>query len=524
MHTLSVDVSCFMQSHSREDVAKLIHGKYNENFGTPTIQILPQGIARITFRDAAAKQNLLRHDKISLGGRSCKIFAERRFVTVQVHHYPSEAFDCHVEKVLMGFATVKGVKRQHWVGLPDVQTGTRLVDIFLDKHVPHNLVIGGFNCKMWYRGQPVTLDLCGEIGHVLSQCPIRGKCRRCREPGHLARDCNRPAWDARDPPPDVGSANAEPTPAEAAASSADDVRDNQLDELDSQVFADALSAVSSSSSSEESEDEADCGEDEPAMGDGCESSDSTMSNNDAGCESAVEHSVCDTGNIDSGEIPKQGDDGSLKQVNVDNVSESTLNNISINNEQVNDNESTINGKTLKQVNVSDGTINGNTLKQVNVSESTLNNNGISNDNSLLNSNGISNDNSTLKNNDINNDNSIMEHSDNSASNVSETTLKQIDGASVAPSKMASENSGTAGSAEMDYESVKGSKRLANDEGSSDDLPPSWEDVVVSEEVTNAAPQLCRAWPSSSEEDKAFSYSRSYGSFCRRSGCCGRHLV
>ena len=138
--------------------------------------------------------------------------------------------------------------------------------------------------------------------------------------------------------------------------------------------------------------------------------------------------------------------------------------------------------------------------------------------------GISNHNSTLKNNDINNDNSITEHSDNNASNVSETTLKQIDDASVAPSKMASENSGSAGSAEMDYESVKGSKRLANDDGSSDDLPPSWEDVVVSEEVTNAAPQLCRAWPSSSEEDKGFSYSRSYGSFCRRSGCCGRHLV
>ena len=179
MCTLSVDVSCFMQSHSWEDVPKLIHGKYNENFGTPTIQILHRGIARITFRDAAAKQNLLRHDKISLGGHSCKIFAERRFVTVQVHHYPSEAFDCHVEKVLMSFGTVKGVKRQHWVGLPDVQTGTRLVDIFLDKHVPRNLVIGGFNCKTWYRGKPVTCDLCGEIGHVLSQCPIRGKCRRC---------------------------------------------------------------------------------------------------------------------------------------------------------------------------------------------------------------------------------------------------------------------------------------------------------------------------------------------------------
>lgn len=93
------------------------------------------------------------------------------------------------------------------------------------------------------------------------------------------------------------------------------------------------------------------------------------------------------------------------------------------------------------------------------------------------------------NNGINNDNSITEHSDNSASNVSETTLKQIDGASVAPSKMVSENSGNAGSAEMDYESVKGSKRPANDDGSSDDPSPSWEDVVVSEEVANAAPRL-----------------------------------
>ena len=41
--TLSVDVSCFMQSHSREDVAKIMFDKYNEVFGTPTIQILPGG-------------------------------------------------------------------------------------------------------------------------------------------------------------------------------------------------------------------------------------------------------------------------------------------------------------------------------------------------------------------------------------------------------------------------------------------------------------------------------------------------
>lgn len=55
--------------------------------------------------------------------------------------------------------------------------------------------------------------------------------------------------------------------------------------------------------------------------------------------------------------------------------------------------------------------------------------------------------------------------------------------------MVSENSGIADSAEMDYESVKGSKRLADDDGSSNDLSLSLEDVVVSEQVTNAAPRL-----------------------------------
>ena len=72
-----------MQSKSREDVAKIIFDKYNEVYGTPTIQILPGGVARITFKEAVAKQSLLRHDKISLDGRSCKIFADRRLVWVR---------------------------------------------------------------------------------------------------------------------------------------------------------------------------------------------------------------------------------------------------------------------------------------------------------------------------------------------------------------------------------------------------------------------------------------------------------
>ena len=57
-----------------------------------------------------------------------------------------------------------------------------------------------------------------------------------------------------------------------------------------------------------------------------------------------------------------------------------------------------------------------------------------------------------------------------------------------PSDNASVNSGD----EMEYKSVQGSKRPAADDGSSDEPSLSWEDVVVSEEVVDAAARLSAA--------------------------------
>ena len=63
----------------------------------------------------------MRHDKILLDGRSCRIFADRCLVWVQFHHYPSEAFDSVIEEFFSSYGTVKQVKCQHWVALPDVE-------------------------------------------------------------------------------------------------------------------------------------------------------------------------------------------------------------------------------------------------------------------------------------------------------------------------------------------------------------------------------------------------------------------
>ena len=475
------------------------------------------GVARITFKEAVAKQSLLRHDKISLDGRSCKIFADRRLVWVQVHHYPSEAFDSVIEEFFMSYGTVKFVKRQHWVALPDVQTGTRLVGILVDKQVPRNVIIGGFNCKTWYRGQPVTCDLCGKEGHVLSNCPIRGKCRRCMEPGHFARDCPRSPWKTP-PGPAPASGSVDPTPAEASAPLVlTDLRDNQLDELDSQsVFADALSSAAPSACSGdegesvnededfETEEEADDAEevdeaeeveedvvDAAALVGDVDGSDSTLDGRPSSVN--VNESEITTKQCISKGTTKQHSSKCTSKGNISVNSESTLKqSISTNSESI------IKQSTSKQ-SVNDNGVAaqqdsctiGNSGVAAKQDPRTTIDNGVAaqQDSHTISDNGVAaqQDSRTISDNGVAAKQDSRTVNDNGvAAKQDSRTLKHASGQK--PSDNASVNSGD----EMEYKSVQGYKRPAADDGSSDDASPSWEDVVVSEEVADAAARLSAA--------------------------------
>ena len=81
-------------------------------------------------------------------------------------------------------------------------------------------MVDGYRVKIWYVGQPLECDICSR-GHISRDCPMRGKCRHCGEPGHLARACKNPprAWDVSTQNNDESSsssASTDPTPAEAA--------------------------------------------------------------------------------------------------------------------------------------------------------------------------------------------------------------------------------------------------------------------------------------------------------------------
>ena len=106
-----------------------------------------------------------------------------------MYQYPHEFPNINVAEALDKFGAVKEVKYQHWVDVPEISTGSRVVRMVVEKDIPCFLVIRGIRCKVWYRDQPLMCDICRKGGHKASDCPDKGKCLLCHEPGHVARHC-----------------------------------------------------------------------------------------------------------------------------------------------------------------------------------------------------------------------------------------------------------------------------------------------------------------------------------------------
>lgn len=174
-----------------------------------SIQQCPGRVARITFDKecAAAKEALEELGEVTVNGVQCLVLRPEppppRLVNVLVYQYPFEFPNNSVATVLDKFGAVKEVGYQRWTSMPTVFTGTRLVRMVVEKEIPRFLFIRGIRCKVWYRDQPLTCDICSKGGHKASACPDKGKCLRCHEAGHVARHCPNPWGNAGNVPPVV---------------------------------------------------------------------------------------------------------------------------------------------------------------------------------------------------------------------------------------------------------------------------------------------------------------------------------
>ncbi|XP_044165183.1 serine/arginine-rich splicing factor RS2Z33-like [Acropora millepora] len=196
--TVVLDLSRFSSDLPRYDVAKMVYKRFEGSASVQSIQFVPGKNVQITFKDSKNKESIEKHEYITINDVRCAVVGGGpRVQNVLIHHYPFEEDNHRLWIALSSFGEVRDIQYQHYPDLCSISTGTRVVKMVRNSPIPRSLDVGGYMCKTWYVGQPVECDIC-QGGHVSKNCPLKGKCRRCLESGHMARDCKNPpkSWSA----------------------------------------------------------------------------------------------------------------------------------------------------------------------------------------------------------------------------------------------------------------------------------------------------------------------------------------
>ena len=206
-----------------------------------TVQFLRNGAVRLTYKTTAdcdaAVSGGIRYGDVALR----VVSVETKSRLVYLRDCPSEVPDGVVRAFFASFGEVHSVSRSCHDAFPGLFDGNRLVKMTLTKDIPASVRVAGFDCRVWYRRQPPSCSICKKLGHRGKSCPLDGLCRRCRQPGHVAREC-RNAWGAAR----VASAGPSSVPSTPAPPPAVSAPSPGVPSSDVPLVSGAVAAVSSS--------------------------------------------------------------------------------------------------------------------------------------------------------------------------------------------------------------------------------------------------------------------------------------
>ena len=186
---------------SSDVLSRLLQGVEKDQLAS--VQFLRNGAVRLTFKEESVCQSTIQRGILygDVQLRLCSADTSSRLVYLR--DCPFEVPDDAVRAFFSSFGQVHSVQRSEHHGFPGLSDGNRLIKISMSKDVPGDVRVAGFDCRVWYRGQPPYCSICRKTGHRSRACPLSGRCRRCGQSGHMAREC-RNAWGQPTPQPTSG--------------------------------------------------------------------------------------------------------------------------------------------------------------------------------------------------------------------------------------------------------------------------------------------------------------------------------
>ena len=106
------------------------------------IQFCPRGLIRVTFKDAADKEDFVRVGSLTLDGHVLSVTSsDKPHSFVYVHYFPVEGDDALIRDALGKYGEVVSVKHQSFSGIPGLLTGSRVLTMVLSDQFRPNFVL-----------------------------------------------------------------------------------------------------------------------------------------------------------------------------------------------------------------------------------------------------------------------------------------------------------------------------------------------------------------------------------------------
>ena len=179
------------------------------------VQFLRNGKVRVSFREKDMRDHYL-VEGLRFGDLDIPVTKDGQKVTVlHIRDLPYEVASDDLVEFFSNYGEVLTVERSVAANFPALCNGNRILKLILNEDLPYFLSVCGFQCRVWYRGQPLQCLVCRQRGHRAQSSPLSSRCRYCHQVGHMARDCAQ-AWDpppvvSVDPDVDVSSASSSAT-------------------------------------------------------------------------------------------------------------------------------------------------------------------------------------------------------------------------------------------------------------------------------------------------------------------------